>query len=453
MDIPRVRGGEVVSTGNRQSTFLCDQVIPRLHQISAPKRAWLLASVHLARAEGLATICEFSTILGNSAKSVLLCKGVKFHMSPDTDAQAKHADHHKIEFSYLSQEALLEAGCLDFYLAIEAAEQALLAHRRGDVMFPEKIVQIFDQETQSRINCLPATLTVEKVCGMKWVSVFPPNVDHYGLQNLTALFVLSEIEKGFPIAVMEGTLASNIRVAAMGALAAKHFAPAEPKVIGFIGAGEQAKMHLLAMKAIRPSLEECRVSAKTAMEEELFIEQMRRIQPTMKFTPANTEGAAAMSEADILVTATSAQAPLLKADWMKPGSFYSHIGGWEDEYAVAKQCDKIVCDDWETVKHRTQTLSRMYKDGELADEDIHGNIDEIVAGEKPGRESPDERVYFNAVGLSFVDVGIALAMFRRATEGGFGQKLTLQDTTIFEHERIKDWSPNGVVRRGSRPIS
>jgi hypothetical protein len=72
-----------------------------------------------------------------------------------------------------------------------------------------------------------------------------------------------------------------------------------------------------------------------------------------------------MKEADILVTATSAQAPLLKASWMKPGSFYSHVGGWEDEYAVAKQCDKIVCDDWETIKHRTQTLSRMYKDGEL----------------------------------------------------------------------------------------
>ena len=51
-----------------------------------------------------------------------------------------------------------------------------------------------------------------------------------------------------------------------------------------------------------------------------------------------------MEGADILVTATSAQAPLLKAAWMKPGAFYSHIGGWEDEYAVARQCEKIVCD-------------------------------------------------------------------------------------------------------------
>jgi N-[(2S)-2-amino-2-carboxyethyl]-L-glutamate dehydrogenase len=75
---------------------------------------------------------------------------------------------HSIRFTYLSQEDLLEAGCLDFRLAIGAAESALLAHRNGDVLFPDKIVQIFNQDTQERINCLPATLLREKVCGVKW---------------------------------------------------------------------------------------------------------------------------------------------------------------------------------------------------------------------------------------------------------------------------------------------
>jgi ornithine cyclodeaminase/alanine dehydrogenase-like protein (mu-crystallin family) len=359
-------------------------------------------------------------------------------MSSET-ADASHDGRHAIRFSYLSQEALLQAGCLDFRLAIEIAEKVLIAHRNGDVMFPEKIVQIFNQETQERINCLPATLQPEKVCGVKWVSVFPPNVDRYDMQNLTAVFILSEIEKGFPIAFMEGTLASNIRVAAMGALAAKHLAPEDPKVIGFIGSGEQAKMHYLAMKSLFPTIEECRVAAKTAIEEENFIDQMERIEPKVNYVQANTKGEHAMSGADILVTATSAQAPLLKAAWMKPGSFYSHIGGWEDEYEVAKQCDKIVCDDWETVKHRTQTLSRMYKDGQLGDADVHGNLDELVAGDKPGRERADERIYFNAVGLSFVDIAIALAMYQRACEHGFGQELTLQETTIFEHPAINQW--------------
>jgi ornithine cyclodeaminase/alanine dehydrogenase-like protein (mu-crystallin family) len=143
-----------------------------------------------------------------------------------------------------------------------------------------------------------------------------------------------------------------------------------------------------------------------------------------------------MDGADILVTATSAQAPLLKAAWVKPGSFYSHIGGWEDEYAVAEQADKIVCDDWDTVTHRTQTLSRMYKEGLITGHDIHADLHDIVSGHKPGRESEDERVYFNAVGLAYIDVAIGLAMYRRALQEGVGTELDLQRCMIFEHEDI-----------------
>lgn len=73
----------------------------------------------------------------------------------------------RIEFTYLSQEDLLRAGCLDMNLAIESAKEALLAFDRNEVIFPEKIVQIFNNDTQERINCLPATLVSEKVCGMK----------------------------------------------------------------------------------------------------------------------------------------------------------------------------------------------------------------------------------------------------------------------------------------------
>jgi N-[(2S)-2-amino-2-carboxyethyl]-L-glutamate dehydrogenase len=347
-------------------------------------------------------------------------------------------EQHAIRLTYLSQEDLLEARCLDFGLAMDAAEKALLAHRKGGVVFPEKIVQIFDEETQERINCLPATLLAEQVCGMKWVSVFPANVTS-GLQNLTAVYVLSETKHGFPFAVMEGTLASNVRVGAMAGLAARHLAPPEARVIGLIGSGEQAKMNLLAMKTVRPSLIDCRVSAKTVEEERQFVRELSPLLPDMNLAVADTDARWAMSEADILVTATSAQAPLLKADWMKPGAFYSHVGGWEDEYAVAQQCDKIVCDDWETVKHRTQTLSRMYKDGELSDAEITGNLVEFVAGDKPGRERRDERVYFNAVGLAYVDIAIALAMYRRAVEAGKGQQLTMQQSMLFEHPHMTDF--------------
>lgn len=348
-------------------------------------------------------------------------------------------DNNRIECLFLSQEDLLRTGCLDMRMAMSAAEAAMLAYREKKVLFPDKIVQIFDDETQQRINCLPATLLSESVCGVKWVSVFPLNPEKFGVQNLSAVVILSELEKGFPIAFMDATLTSNMRVGAMGGIAAKHFAREDARNIGFIGAGEQAKMHLIAMKTVRPTIEHCRVSAKYEHEEEQFIDEMRPLFSDIRFTAAHTKGQDAMQDADILVTATSAQAPLLKAAWMKPGAFYSHIGGWEDEYDVARQCDKIVCDDWATVKHRTQTLSRMHKDGELTDDDIHANLVEVLAGEKSGRETESERVYFDAVGLAYVDVAIAWAMYRLAKEAGAGQKLSLQQKMIFQHAQLKDW--------------
>lgn len=346
---------------------------------------------------------------------------------------------HEISCRYFSQEDLLGAGCLDINMAMQAAEQGIIDYQRGDVLFPEKIVQIFNDETQERINCLPATFKNHKICGVKWVSVFPPNPVLYGIQNLSAVIILSEIEHGFPIAFMEGTLCSNIRVGTMGAIAAKHLARDDSESIGFIGAGEQAKMHLIAMKTAVPSLQTCRVAAKETVEEDQFVREMSAILPTMRFEKANSDLESATSGADIIVTATSAQAPLLKAAWVKPGAFYSHVGGWEDEYAVAASCDKIVCDDWETVKHRTQTLSRMYKDGELTDDDIHGNIGDLITGKLVGRESPDERTYFNAVGLAYVDVAIAIAMYQRGMEAGMGQNLQVQHEMIFEHARLKEW--------------
>jgi len=340
----------------------------------------------------------------------------------------------EIKYLTLSQEDLIEAGAFDFQMAIGALKNSLFLFKDQRILFPDKIVQIFKEETQERINCLPATLLDDKICGVKWVSVFPPNPRRFGVQNLSAIIVLSEIEKGFPVCVMDGTLCSNIRVAAMGATAAEVLARKDSESIGFIGAGEQAKMHLLGMKAVRPGLKVCKVAAVSEAEEEAFIRDMSKILPDMTFVSCKTVLKDAITDSDIIVTATSAQAPLLKSEWIKKGAFYSHIGGWEDEYAVVKMADKIVCDDWGTVKHRTQTVSRCYKDGVITDDDVYGNLIDILSGEKPGRENDEEFIYFDAVGLSYVDVSIAYAMYKRAVEANKGTWSYLQEKMIFEKD-------------------
>ena len=340
----------------------------------------------------------------------------------------------EIKYLTLSQEDLINAGAFDLKTAIIALKDSLFKFRDGRILFPDKIVQIFNEETQERINCLPATLLDNKICGVKWVSVFPPNPKRYGTQNLSAIIVLSELEKGYPICVMDGTLCSNMRVAAMGATAAEVLSRKDSETIGFIGAGEQAKMHLLGMKAVRPGLKVCKVSAKEEYEEEGFIRDLSPLLPDMEFVRCRTKSQDAIENSDIIVTATSAQAPLLKAAWIKEGAFYSHIGGWEDEYAVVKKASKIVVDDWNTVKHRAQTVSRAYKDGVITDSDIYANLIDILSGNKKGRENKKEFIYFNAVGLAYTDVSIAYAMYKKALEAGFGTKSYLQKNMIFEKD-------------------
>ncbi len=78
----------------------------------------------------------------------------------------------------------------------------------------------------------------------------------------------------------------------------------------------------------------------------------------------------------------------------------------------------------------------MYAEGLLSGADIHADLHELVSGHKVGRESDHERIYFNAVGLAYIDVAIGLAMYQRAVSAGSGQKLDLQQCMIFEHGNI-----------------
>ena len=340
----------------------------------------------------------------------------------------------EIKYLTLSQEDLIDSGAFDLKMSMNAVKEGLFKFQDNRILFPEKIVQIFNQATQERINCLPATLLDDQICGVKWVSVFPLNPRRYGTQNLSAIMILSELERGYPVCVMDGTLCSNMRVSSVGALATQALSREDSEVVGFIGAGEQAKMQMLGIKSVRPGIKVCKVAAKETIEEQNFIRELSPLMPDVTFVSCNTILQDAVEDADIIVTATSAQAPLLKAAWIKKGAFYNHIGGWEDEFKVVEMADKIVCDDWDTVKHRTQTVSRCYTEGIITDDDIHANLVDVLSGEKAARENDEEFIYFNAVGLSYLDVSIAVEMYRRALSASKGTWSYLQENMIFEKD-------------------
>lgn len=311
-------------------------------------------------------------------------------------------------------------------------EDSFKKYLAGDVVMPDKISQIFDEKSQNRINCMPATLTKDKVCGMKWVSVFPSNAPK-GIQNVTGVMLMSELETGFPVALIDGTLSTKMRTAAVGCVAAKYLAPSKVETIGIIGAGEEARMHFTLLKHLFPTIKECRVSSLNTQIEQGFIDKFNNIVPDVKFVTCNNDDFVCASGADIIVTAISGQCPVLKAKDITKGGLYIHVGGWEDEYGVAQKADKIVCDEWEVVKHRSQTLCRMYKEGLLKDEDIYANLSELIAGTKKGRENDNEFIYFNSVGLSYIDINFANYIYKEAINRNLGKEVVLAESNAVDY--------------------
>lgn len=309
--------------------------------------------------------------------------------------------------------------------AITVVEDALKKRVLGEIVLPDKISVIFDEATQNRINCMPSALLKDKLYGVKWVAVFPENPKE-GYRNVTGTIILSELEHGHTISVMDAGYLTEIRTAAVGATAAKYLARENSEVIGFIGAGQQARRHLDLVKIVRPGLRKCFVSSRTNATVEAFIKEEQELHPDMEFIACGNDYEAAVKDADIIVTAISGQADILKAKWIKKGSFYIHVAGWEDEYAVPKSAAKIICDDWECIKHRTQTISRMYKDGLLNDEDIYGNLEEVITGTKQARENDEEFIYFCSVGLAFIDISFAKYVYYKCLERGLGTKFSFE---------------------------
>ena len=200
----------------------------------------------------------------------------------------------------------------------EIIEDSFKKFLNGEVIMPDKISQIFDEQSQNRINCMPATLIKDKICGMKWVSVFPSNAPK-GVQNVTGVMLLSELETGFPIAFIDGTLSTKMRTAAVGCVAAKYLAPSKVEKVGIIGAGEEARMHFTLLKHLFPTIKECRVSSLNTEIEQGFIDKFKDIVPDVKFVTCNNDSYLCASGADIIVTAISGQSPVLKANDITKG--------------------------------------------------------------------------------------------------------------------------------------
>jgi len=335
------------------------------------------------------------------------------------------------EFLYLSQQEVIATG-IGMERVLDVIESVLGLHASGGVNLPSKVILDLGERERGRINAMPAYLGGEfEMCGMKWIAGFPKNPVKYGIPRAHALTILNDAETGVPLAVMDGTCISAMRTGAVTGVGAKYLARADSNIVGIIGCGVQARTQIMGLKAAVPSITKLK---GFDVREDAALEFLRWAGENLGLRCEHAKSARqAVEGSDIVVTVTVADEPIVKDPWLKEGSFFAHVGSYqEEEEAVVYNSDKIVVDIWEEVLHRgTPLLARLFTEGKIDRSRIHANIGEIILGTKKGRESPLERIFFSPLGLGSEDIALATLVFREAKNKGIGTTLKLWDKPCF----------------------
>jgi len=351
-------------------------------------------------------------------------------------ATAAHPALGPARFLYLDQDDMVAAGVLDMPCAMAAVRTALVDWAQGRGRQPHKLVLRADDdpacEADWRINGLCAALgSPVRSLGMKWIASFPPNRLR-GLPRASGMLVLNSPDSGLPIALMDATLLSAMRTGAVTALGLQHLAPRKPRRAVVIGAGVQARTQVLALLTACPTLDHISILSRDRGHAARCARDCRREWnipgdiPLEAIAAAGPERAEVLAAADIAITATSAAHPVLFAGEIPDAALIVQIAGHECAFELVEACDTIVCDDWDTIRHRgIPTLARMHAAGRLTADRIHANLPQVLTGERSGRTRPGERIHFAHIGLGLEDVALGAAVLASARELDCGRWLTL----------------------------
>jgi len=306
---------------------------------------------------------------------------------------------------------------------MEAVELAFAEKGLKRVVMPPKLY-LFFKRYNGDLRTMPSYLEGLEVSAVKVVNVHPDNRTKYDLPTVMAILILIDPKSGAPIAVMDGTWITNIRTGGSGGVAAKYLARKNSKVVGLVGAGAQSRTQLMALSTLYGRLEEVRVWSRTKETREKFIEEMKPFCANVDQVAPVEMVENAVRGADIVVTTTPSRVPIISNDWISQGMHINCIGAdapgkQELDPAILKRA-KIIVDDWEQAFHSGE-INVPLTEGIIKQEGVWGEMGEIVAGLKKGRESADEVTVFTATGLAIEDAVTANIAFRKALAQRVGQ--------------------------------
>jgi thiomorpholine-carboxylate dehydrogenase len=275
---------------------------------------------------------------------------------------------------------------------IPAMAGALADLSSGKVMQPLRMV-VPIAEHQGFLGIMPAYVGA---LGAKLVTWYPNN---QGIPTHHAIVVLFQPDTGEPLVTMDGRLLTEMRTAAVSAVATKYLARPNASVLAILGSGAQARSHLQALRLIR-EFREVRVWSP------------RNARPFAEQFHVSAAGSAeeAVRGADVVVVATMSKTPVLSGGWLSPGTHINAVGA--------------VRPDWRELDDHTLRRARIYVESReaamresgdvIAAGQVVAEIGEVVGGARPGRTSTDEITLFKSVGVAVEDVVAADLVYRKA---------------------------------------
>jgi len=276
---------------------------------------------------------------------------------------------------------------------IPAMEKALQDFSTGKVTQPVRSVLKIDPPG-GFLGLMPA-LSSDGL-GFKAVTFYPSNAER-GMPTHMATIFLVDPQTGTPLAIMDGTLITEMRTAAVSAAATKLLASPDAKVLAVLGSGVQARSHVEALRLVR-HFEEIRVWSPTLEHAKRFADEI---------------GAAAMSveeavrDADVIVTVTNSKTPVLHGRWLKAGSHVNAIGAcrpdWRELDDEAMQRGVVFVDSREGALKESGDVI-------LSGAKIYAELGEGLAGKV--RPRANEITVFKSLGMAVEDIAAAMLVYR-----------------------------------------
>jgi alanine dehydrogenase len=240
----------------------------------------------------------------------------------------------------------------------------------------------------------------------------------FGYDDYRFVVLLFETQRAELVGVIEANRLGQLRTGAASGVAAKYLARAGASTLGVIGCGWQAESQVAAIRAAVPTIERVVAYCRTP-------ERLRAFCERVGAEPAESQRDAGAQ--DVVVTATTSKDPVLRGEWLRDGALVCAIGAndrssRELDNVVLERASFVCCDSKETARKESGDLIEPVEQGVLDWLEVH-ELQEVVAGETPGRTADGDVVLFKSNGIAAWDVAIGAAAIARARERGVGREL------------------------------